>query len=94
MVIIPASQTQVEHIQDMFVAARDEIEYAKEEAETIYFNESVAEARRVVDECLTAWNSLLARLSEADKGKLQRAMGLKMEQLKVCGGGVSIYILP
>jgi hypothetical protein len=77
MVIIPASQTQMEHIQDLIVAARDEIEYAKEKAETIYFNESVAEARRVVEECLTAWNSLLARLSEADTREATASYGLE-----------------
>jgi hypothetical protein len=77
----------VEHIQDLFVAARDEIEYAKEEAETVYFNESVAEARAAVEACLSAWNGLLAQLGDAEKAKLQRSMGLKMEQLKV-GVGV------
>lgn len=31
---------QVDEINDKFVEARDEIEYAAEDAETVYFNES------------------------------------------------------
>ncbi|PRW45044.1 late embryogenesis abundant [Chlorella sorokiniana] len=66
----------------MFVAARDEIEYAQEDAETVYFNESCEEAREAVAEVLDAYTSLLGRLSAEERGKLQRSMGLKMEQLK------------
>ncbi|GFH21886.1 predicted protein, partial [Haematococcus lacustris] len=48
----------------------------------VYFNESVAEARRVTEACLARWDALVARLPDDERSKLQRSMGLKMEQLK------------
>jgi hypothetical protein len=38
----------------------------------VYFNESIAEARKAVDACLSAWTSLLSELSEDERTKLQR----------------------
>ncbi len=72
----------MEDINQLFAAARDEIEMAHEDAETTYFNESVAEAKKVVTACLARWEGLLARLDEEERGRLVRSMGLKMEQLK------------
>ncbi|EFN56200.1 hypothetical protein CHLNCDRAFT_144946 [Chlorella variabilis] len=73
---------QIEAINEKFVEARDEIEYAQEDAETVYFNESCDAARKSVKEVLDAYQQLCGRLSEEERGKLQRSMGLKMEQLK------------
>lgn len=53
-----------------------------EDAETVYFNESAAEARKAVGDVLDRWQGLLAGLAAEDQAKLQRAMGLKIEQLK------------
>lgn len=69
-------------INDMFVEARDEIAYAQEDAETTYFNESYEDAKELVDKVLSEWDSVLSGLDEAEKGRVQRSMGLKMEQLK------------
>ena len=74
---------QIDELNDKFVEARDEIEYAQEDAETTYFNESHKLARESVGIVTTMYKEILADLSEADKGKLQRSMGMKMEQLKV-----------
>ncbi|KAL4433253.1 hypothetical protein ABPG77_003301 [Micractinium sp. CCAP 211/92] len=73
---------EIESINELFVEARDEIEYAMEDAETVYFNESCAEARRAVQGVLERYEAVLQRLSDEERGKLQRSMGLKMEQLK------------
>mmetsp|Transcript_35585 Transcript_35585/g.105171 ORF Transcript_35585/g.105171 Transcript_35585/m.105171 type:complete len:179 (-) Transcript_35585:233-769(-) len=72
----------VEEVNNLFVEARDEIEFATEDSETTYFDESVQDAKKVVDDCLDRWQSLLSKLPEAEAAKLQRSMGLKMEQLK------------
>jgi hypothetical protein len=77
-----AAQAQVDAINELFVAARDEIEYAQEEAETVYFNESVADAKAAVDAALGAWARLLGASGPEEAMRLQRSMGLKMEQLK------------
>lgn len=72
----------VEEIKKLFAEGRDEIEYAREDSETTYFNESVEGAKVIVDACIEKWDTLLARLPDAERSKLQRSMGLKMEQLK------------
>lgn len=73
---------QVNIINEKFAEAREEIEFAREDAETVYFNESAGEARKAVTEVLDRWKGLLGRLSEDEQAKLQRSMGLKIEQLK------------
>lgn len=55
---------------------------AREDADTVYFNESTETARKIVAELLLKWQKLLSTLPEEDRSKLQRAMGLKIEQLK------------
>ena len=57
--------------------------YAQEDAETTYFNESVDTAKGAVAEAFDAYEAVLNKLAESERAKLQRAMGLKMEQLKV-----------
>lgn len=49
----------------------------------VYFNESAAEAKEYTQQVLDKWTTLLGSLPEQDSAKLQRSMGLKMEQLKV-----------
>lgn len=82
VVTLEQAQGQIDELNDKFVEARDEIEYAQEDAETTYFNESHNLARESVGIVTTMYKEILADLSEADKGKLQRSMGMKMEQLK------------
>lgn len=82
VVTLEQAQGQIDELNDKFVEARDEIEYAQEDAETTYFNESHKLARESVGIVTTMYKDILADLSEADKGKLQRSMGMKMEQLK------------
>ena len=44
------SCVQIDAINDKFVEARDEIDYAKEDAETTYFDESYAAAQQATKE--------------------------------------------
>jgi len=74
--------TEVDRINERFAEAREEIEIAKEDAESVYFNESCESARAAVKEVLDSWTALIESLGPDDKARLQRSMGLKMEQLK------------
>ncbi|KDD76999.1 hypothetical protein H632_c44p1 [Helicosporidium sp. ATCC 50920] len=69
-------------INTSFAEARDEIEYALEDAETTYFNESATTAQEAVKKTLDMYGELLALANEDDRARIQRSMGLKMEQLK------------
>eukprot|EP00199_Chlamydomonas_sp_CCMP681_P004995 CAMPEP_0119108058 /NCGR_PEP_ID=MMETSP1180-20130426/13368_1 /TAXON_ID=3052 ORGANISM="Chlamydomonas cf sp, Strain CCMP681" /NCGR_SAMPLE_ID=MMETSP1180 /ASSEMBLY_ACC=CAM_ASM_000741 /LENGTH=109 /DNA_ID=CAMNT_0007093635 /DNA_START=160 /DNA_END=489 /DNA_ORIENTATION=+ len=78
----PDYRQDVDAINDLFAEAREEIDCAREDSETTYFNDSVEDAKKIVDNCIEKWDALLARLSPEEKAKMQRSMGLKMEQLK------------
>jgi len=43
---------QIDQVNDMFVEARDLIEDARDEAETVYFNEACTEAKAAVVDVL------------------------------------------
>ncbi len=77
-------EKSLENINGLFVEARDEIEYANEDLETVYFNESFKEAKDRVHSCLDAYKLLLDSFGddEQGRGKIERSMGMKMEQLK------------
>jgi uncharacterized protein (DUF2164 family) len=72
----------VEKVNEMFVEARDEIEFTKEDIGTTYFNDGFQDAKKLVDETISEYKKLLNSLNEEEKGRLQRSMGMKMEQLK------------
>lgn len=50
--------------------------------ETVYFNEEAECAREAVGEVLGLYEGLLRKLPEKERAGIQRAMGLKIEQLK------------
>lgn len=54
----------------------------RDDAETVYFNESAQAARESVAGVLSQWSELLQSVGDQQRGELQRSMGLKMEQLK------------
>jgi len=73
---------EVDEINAKFAEAREELEMAMESKETVYFDEEAETARVAVKETLEMFDALLAKLPEAERGAVQRSMGLKMEQLK------------
>ena len=50
--------------------ARDEIEYAQEDAETVYFNESHEAAKEAVQACLSLYTSIGEQLDESERGMI------------------------
>ncbi|KAL2324672.1 hypothetical protein Fmac_023730 [Flemingia macrophylla] len=73
---------EVDSINLKFAEAREEIEMALESKDTVYFDEEAECARATVNEVLSMFEGLLAKLPDREKGALQRSMGLKIEQLK------------
>lgn len=74
-------QAAIDEINDLFVEARDEIEYAHEEAGTTYFNETYEDAKGMVNEVVRKFDGLLNRVEEEERGRLQRSMGMKASSL-------------
>ncbi len=59
---------------------------AEQDSETVYFNEAHETAKAAVAEALDKFEALLAALDKPEADKLQRSMGMKMQQLKVPWG--------
>ena len=77
-----ALKKRMDEINDAFTEARDEIESAMEAVGTTYFNEDAEIAKECVEQTLALYYALCDELDDETKGKTQRAMGMKMEQLK------------
>ncbi|CAA3013158.1 Hypothetical predicted protein [Olea europaea subsp. europaea] len=73
---------EVDKINLKFVEAREDIESAMESKETVYFDEEAECARASVNEVLEMYEGLLKKLPDNQRSAIQRAMGLKIEQLK------------
>ncbi|KAF9538895.1 hypothetical protein EC957_006042 [Mortierella hygrophila] len=72
----------VQNITDLFMVARDELEYAEEARGSVYYNDDKETAREAVQETLDAYNVLLQDLDDAQKLDVQRKIGLKIMELK------------
>ncbi|KAF9292560.1 hypothetical protein BGZ68_003466 [Mortierella alpina] len=72
----------VQNITDLFMVARDELEYADEARGSVYYNDDKETARQAVQECLTSYDELLKDLDDAQKLDVQRKIGLKIMELK------------
>ncbi|CAI9771410.1 unnamed protein product [Fraxinus pennsylvanica] len=73
---------EVDEINLKFAEAREDIESAMESKETLYFDEEAECARASVNEVLEMYEGLLKKLPDNQRSAIQRAMGLKIEQLK------------
>ncbi|KAG0265745.1 hypothetical protein BGZ95_003228 [Linnemannia exigua] len=72
----------VQNITDLFMVARDELEYAEEARGSVYYNDDKETARQAVQETLDAYDVLLTDLDDAQKLDVQRKIGLKIMELK------------
>ncbi|KAF9186464.1 hypothetical protein BGZ51_001992 [Haplosporangium sp. Z 767] len=72
----------VQNITDLFMIARDELEYAEEARGSVYYNDDKETAKEAVQECLSSYDQLLKDLDDAQKLDVQRKIGLKIMELK------------
>lgn len=52
---------ELERMNELFAVARDEIELAMEDKDTVYFEEGYREAKRCTEEVIRCWEGVLAR---------------------------------
>ncbi|KAG5177564.1 hypothetical protein JKP88DRAFT_226448 [Tribonema minus] len=77
-----AIRRKMDEFNDLFVEAREEIQYAGESKETTYFNDEVKAAQAAVESALECFSELLNGVEEEQKQAIMRSNGLKVEQLK------------
>ena len=72
----------VDTVNALFIEAREELEYAAEDAGTTYAGESYTAAAAAVAAAGDAYAAFIASLPEEARGPAQRGMGMKFEQLR------------
>ncbi|CAM9416142.1 unnamed protein product [Sphacelaria rigidula] len=72
----------MDQFNDLFVTAREEMEFAGESKDTTYFDEEAAAAKEAVDEAVALFESVLNEVDEAKRQEIVRGSGLRVEQLK------------
>ncbi|KAK4519162.1 uncharacterized protein ATC70_009394 [Mucor velutinosus] len=71
-------------IEELFSAAKNELEYADESQGTTYYHEDLATAEKAVNEVLTAYNDFLEALPSDDmRNEVKTKVGMKMKELKM-----------
>ncbi|SAM03232.1 hypothetical protein [Absidia glauca] len=71
-------------IEDLFGAAKDEMEYAEESHGSVYYQEDHATAKKAVDECLDAFDTFVKDLpTDAMRQEVQGKVGMKLKELKM-----------
>lgn len=72
---------RIGEFQDLFVAAREDIEFAQDAQGTTYFNEEAEVARDSVDEAVAVFEQIKDSLDEKARVDFEQGNGLKVEQL-------------
>ncbi|CAM9794707.1 unnamed protein product [Scytosiphon promiscuus] len=73
---------KMDDFNDLFVTAREEMEYAEESKETTYFDEEAAAAKEAVEEAVALFEEVLRSVDEKKRTDIMRSSGLRVEQLK------------
>ncbi|KAJ2215563.1 hypothetical protein EV180_006057, partial [Coemansia sp. RSA 518] len=60
----------------------DEMDFALESRNSVYYNDDKAAAHEAVDEMTEAYNSLLGRLTDADKRSIEMRIGMKIKEIQ------------
>ncbi|OBZ87862.1 hypothetical protein A0J61_04083 [Choanephora cucurbitarum] len=76
-------EANMNKIEELFSAAKDELEYADESQGTTYYEEDRSTAKKAVDDVLIAYDNFLQDLpSEEMKQEVSTKVGMKIKELK------------
>ncbi|KAG8237322.1 hypothetical protein J437_LFUL014487 [Ladona fulva] len=73
---------QMDEISDKFGEAMELLSDARNSMGTVYFSDDMTDAEVMVDEVCKDYEKLLSDLDSGQSGKVTRAIGLKVEELK------------
>ncbi|KAJ2820109.1 hypothetical protein GGI24_004585 [Coemansia furcata] len=73
---------EIDAITDLATTAKDEMDFAEESRNSVYYNDDKMAAHDAVEEMTEAYNSLLARLSAADKNAIESRIGMRIKEIQ------------
>ncbi|CAO3696464.1 hypothetical protein G6F70_009013 [Rhizopus microsporus] len=77
-------EESMNHIEELFSIAKDELEYAEESQGTTYYHEERVAAEKAVKEVMSAYDTFLSELpSEEMRKEVETRVGMKMKELQM-----------
>ncbi|KAI8636342.1 hypothetical protein BD408DRAFT_426304 [Parasitella parasitica] len=77
-------EESMNRIEELFSAAKDELEFAEESQGTTYYHEDLTTAEKAVSQVLAAYNEFLDTLPSDDmRNEVKTKVGMKMKELKM-----------
>ncbi|KAJ2746703.1 hypothetical protein GGI20_001124 [Coemansia sp. BCRC 34301] len=73
---------EIEAITDLATTAKDEMDFAEESRNSVYYNDDKMAAHDAVEEMTAAYNGLLERLSAADKNVIEARIGMRIKEIQ------------
>ncbi|KAJ1648713.1 hypothetical protein J3B02_006295 [Coemansia erecta] len=73
---------EIERMTDLATIAKDEMDFAEESRNSVYYNEDKQAAHKAVDEMTIAYNELLQRLSAEDKKAIETRIGMRIKEIQ------------
>ncbi|KAJ2907819.1 hypothetical protein GGI21_003507 [Coemansia aciculifera] len=73
---------EIEAITDLATTAKDEMDFAEESRNSVYYNDDKMAAHDAVEEMTAAYNSLLGRLSDSDKSSIETRIGMRIKEIQ------------
>ncbi|KAI8368272.1 uncharacterized protein BYT42DRAFT_586008 [Radiomyces spectabilis] len=71
-------------IEELFAAAKDEMEYAEESQGSVYYHEDRVTAEKAVKDCIDAFDTFLKDLpTDEMRAEVQGKVGMKIKELKM-----------
>ncbi|CEP17232.1 hypothetical protein [Parasitella parasitica] len=77
-------EDSMNRIEELFSAAKDELEFAEESQGTTYYHEDLTTAGKAVNQVLAAYEEFLDTLPSDDmRNEVKTKVGMKMKELKM-----------
>ncbi|KAJ2549858.1 hypothetical protein EV175_004284, partial [Coemansia sp. RSA 1933] len=73
---------EIQRITDLAMTAKDEMDFAEESRNSVYYNDDKKAAHEAVEEMTDAYNKLLDRLNEKDKSSVDMSIGIKIKEIQ------------
>ncbi|KAJ1999917.1 hypothetical protein GGI04_004369 [Coemansia thaxteri] len=73
---------EIEAITDLATTAKDEMDFAEESRNSVYYNDDKMAAHDAVEEMSAAYNALLMRLSDSDRSTIETRIGMRIKEIQ------------
>ncbi|KAJ1911870.1 hypothetical protein H4219_005803 [Mycoemilia scoparia] len=79
----PSVDDVIEQLSDLALTAKDELEFAEEARNTVYYNEEKLNAQKAIENMNSSYSGLLTKLStDAERAEVNKRIGMKIKEIQ------------